>query len=89
MTSMPGRVADYACAVGVQGVIASEEEDQPVAVEETYSGGYRGCGAVARRWGGWAEGAAGGGLRESGRGPSLAARTPAKNQGLPGGMQAR
>ncbi len=25
----------------LQGVIASEEEDQPVAVEETYSGGWQ------------------------------------------------
>jgi fructose-1,6-bisphosphatase I len=26
--------------LGAQGVIASEEEDEPVAVEETYSGNY-------------------------------------------------
>lgn len=28
------------CCPGAQGVLASEEEDQPVAVEETYSGNY-------------------------------------------------
>ncbi len=32
--------AESLICLGAQGVIASEEEDEPVAVEETYSGNY-------------------------------------------------